>query len=655
MHAHAHVGVVSCDKDVLFVVCRTCHGLLACRHLCLSVAVVHVHFIFDRQHTCRHCEGRHAGVCVDQDVAMKKVHRCLNAMTALRHVRVTAPNTPTGDGLVAAALQINRLTCLKLMSANMDVRKLPDMHASLFKNAHAIYALQLGLSNHTFIQPPTAGPAGYDNSLLGTARDPALLGRPKPLEDERWNSREACVVIRNLPALRELVLLQWPPWQWRDALAVTNAATSLTKLELYIAFPDLPQLIQLRNLQHLRLTVGGGGGKGWLVQAATRGGNRGRGRGPSQLPPAELGESPTCAAGRERFGSISQWPFKEHLRTLHLQLANGFMTKAAALASAAPDSPTSPAKRAQKLASKVVQAEDGDGGVTSQIVVDDGPTLGYQIASELSTLVRLTELHLTGLPKYTPTTRTPSDDFSAALCRSLAGMPQLQHLEVGPQCLPQGLNAALHWGQNLTYLDLALRPSVDPSLPVLARLDNLVVRGTTSCGHRKLYMLCTRSLDQFLLICGRSMVQHQGCLLRGDMRQWHVQVLRLTHNLPSLSASVVHLRNLRHLRTLRLGVPALDYVTYESMFWNHQWPPSTPGNAASFSQGFSHLTTLNVRPALYQMRGQARQRIQGCVASVLLPAAGAVPGVPMAIRIRPRPTAVSALAAAAAAPAALPQ
>lgn len=423
-----------------------------------------------------------AGVCVDKDWALKKLHRCLHAMTSLRDVRLTGPNTPTGDALVAAALSLNRFTCLRILSANLDARKLPEMRPSLYRNAHAIYTLQLGLSNHTFMQQPALlRPAGHDNDFLESKGGPVLCGCPKPLEEGRWNSQESCEVIRNLPQLRELILMQWPPWQWRDALTLTHAANRLlTKLELYIAFPDLPHLNNLVHLQHLRLSVGGGGGKGWLVQAAHRGGNRGRGRA-TQLPPAELGESMPRVPFSERFGNISDWPFKTHLRTLHLQLANGFMTKAAALARDAPDSPTSPGRRSQRWANKVVFGELCESSPTSPPAADDEPTLGYRIASQLSQLVQLTALHLSGLPKYHSSTRNPSKDFSAALCHSLAGMPQLQHLVVEPHCPAQQLNNALRRAQNLTHLDLALQPSVDPSLPVLECLENLVVRSRMHC------------------------------------------------------------------------------------------------------------------------------------------------------------------------------
>ena len=73
-----------------------------------------------------------------------------------------------------------------------------------------------------------------------------------------------------------------------------------------------------------------------------------------------------------------------------------------------------------------------------------------------------------------------------------------------------------------------------------------------------------------------------------------LQVLKLSHNLPSLSACVVHLSKLNTLRSLHLRVPALDYVKYEAMFWKCDWPPVHQGFTA-LNQGFSCLTTLHVR------------------------------------------------------------
>lgn len=389
-------------------------------------------------------------------------------MTSLQDIRVTAPNTPVGDGLVEAALAQASLTCIKLMSANLDVRRLPELYPLLRPNIDAIYSLQMGLSNHAFMrQAEERAAAG------GHPAGPVLCGFPKPLDEGRWNSELACSVLGEMQGLRELVLLQWPPWQWRDALEVLLAVTPLlTKLDLYMPFPDLPHLQNLCHLQHLRLTVGGGGGKGWLVQAATRGGQRGRRRRASPtLPPAELGESLPRVPHEVRFGDVSDWPFAGQLVTLHLQLANGFMTKAAARASASPDSPTMKPSRNNGL----MNLDDPDSPRNHDAELDQ-PTLGYRVASQLSLLTRLSELHLSGLPKYNPTTRAPSEDFSLALCNSLASMPQLQHLVIAPQCLPQQLNAGLRQAQNLTHLELALQHSVDPSLPALAGLHNLVVR-----------------------------------------------------------------------------------------------------------------------------------------------------------------------------------
>ena len=412
------------------------------------------------------------GACVEKATALRKLHRCLNAMTSLRSIRVTAPNTPAADGLVEAALSINRLTCIKLMSANLDVRRLPEMEKMLKPQFQAIQALQLGLSNHTFTLPaaervPSAG--------LPTGTGPVLCGFPKASDDERWDPKLSCSILEQMVALRELILLQWPPWQWRDALAVTQAVSpALTKLDLFIPFPDVPHLKHLSRLQHLRLTVGGGGGKGWLVQAATRGGQRGRRR-HTDLPPAELGESCSRLCHQDRFGDISDWPFAQHLRTLRLQIANGFMTKAAVRASASPDSPKLNGRQPNIKDNDLMNLDDPNSPRNNQIELDQ-PTLGYRVASQLSCLTRLSELHLSGLPKYAPTTRAPSQDFSIALCISLSAMPQLQHLVIAPQCLPQCLNAALQRAENLTHLDLALQHSADPSLPALAELEHLVVR-----------------------------------------------------------------------------------------------------------------------------------------------------------------------------------
>lgn len=390
-------------------------------------------------------------------------------MTSLRDMRVTAPNTPVGDGLVEAALGQANLTCIKLMSANLDVRRLPELYPLLRPKIDAIYSLQMGLSNHAFMRPA-------DGNTGGHQAGPALCGFPQPLEEGRWDSELACSVLSEMQGLRELVLLQWPPWQWRDALDVLFSVTPLlTKLDLYMPFPDLPHLQNLRQLQHLRLTVGGGGGKGWLVQAATRGGQRGRRRrAPPTLPPAELGESLPRVPHEVRFGNISDWPFAGQLVTLHLQLANGFMTKAAVRASLAPDSPRKPDRN-----NDWNNLDDPD-SPRNDAAENDQPTLGYRVASQLSLLTRLSELHLSGLPKYNHTTRAPSGDFSFALCASLASMPQLQHLVIGPQCLPQQLNAGLLQAENLTHLELAIQHSVDPSLPVLAKLHNLVVRTKTA-------------------------------------------------------------------------------------------------------------------------------------------------------------------------------
>lgn len=75
-----------------------------------------------------------------------------------------------------------------------------------------------------------------------------------------------------------------------------------------------------------------------------------------------------------------------------------------------------------------------------------------------------------------------------------------------------------------------------------------------------------------------------------------MQVLKLTHNLPSLSASVHHLRKLNNLRSLHLGVPPLDFVMYDTLVWNQAWPPNCAGVPA-LHQGFSDLITLHVRSA----------------------------------------------------------
>lgn len=72
-----------------------------------------------------------------------------------------------------------------------------------------------------------------------------------------------------------------------------------------------------------------------------------------------------------------------------------------------------------------------------------------------------------------------------------------------------------------------------------------------------------------------------------------LQVLKLTHNLPTLSTSVFHLQGLKHLRSLHLGVPPLDFVMYDQLVWNHEWPPAR-GGIAALNQGFSRLSTLHV-------------------------------------------------------------
>lgn len=75
-----------------------------------------------------------------------------------------------------------------------------------------------------------------------------------------------------------------------------------------------------------------------------------------------------------------------------------------------------------------------------------------------------------------------------------------------------------------------------------------------------------------------------------------LQVLKLTHNLPTLSTSVFHLQALKHLRSLHLGVPPLDFVMYDALVWNHDWPPKSNGGITALNQGFSRLSTLHVCP-----------------------------------------------------------